>query len=902
MSTPTASTSPHALPHPEGLVLRDGSTANVRPTTPADREEIEAFLGNLGPDSGRVPVVDEAEDLAVICDSSNPRQRMTLVVTRRVEDASTIVAVGTYARRGADTAAISIVVGQAWRGIGIALRLLEKLAVLAAHNDFRCFHTEARKDDHAILETFRRSGMLAQVEDAGDVIRLDLTVVPDDAGRALVEMRDRLYTTTSIRPFFRPRAVAVVGAGRDPKNLGHRVLDALVSNRFAGPVYVINPNAPVVGSFPTHERIADVPDRIDLAIIVVPKHVVPAVIEDAADAGVRAVVVITAGFAETGAEGAARQQELVTQVRGHGMRMVGPNCMGLIDSSPAVRLAATFAPIYPPHGSVAMLSQSGALGVAILQFAKDLDLGLSSFVSVGNKADVAANDLLQYWEEDPETDVILLYLESFGDPRRFAPIARRVGRRKPVIAVKSGRSGAGQRAAGSHTASLAGSDVAVEALFRQTGMLRAETLEEMFHIALTLSSQPLPAGGRVAVLTNAGGPGILVADALEQNGLAVEPLPAALQDTLRSFLPEEATVTNPVDMIASAGAAEYRRAAEHLLASPDVDALIVIDVPLDEDQWSAIEPELNAGIEAGRKAADRPKPVLACVMGAGGRARPVHLEGDIPCFPFPEAAARVLARVTEYARWRAQPEPEVPELEDVDVRAARAIGREADPGSTGWLSAADTRALLTAVGLPVLPGGVARDVQAARQLADRVGYPVAVKLASQAIVHKTEMNGVHLDVPDGDGVEAAYAAIHERLAIEGRLDAFDGVLVQPMVPKGAELLVGVSEDPVFGPLVAFGLGGIHVEILQDVAFRVAPLTRQDAEAMVRGIRGARLLDGYRGHPPADVDAIHDVLLRVSRLVEEVPEITELDLNPLIAGAPGEGCHIVDARIRVRTSS
>lgn len=884
-----------AYPKPEGLVLRDGSTANVRPAVAADVDAIAQFFGGLGPALRAAPVLDEATDLRAISDFSDPRERATLIVTRHVEGAREIVSIGTYARRGEDTAAISLAVGPAWRGLGLGIALLERLAALAAHNDFHEFITEVPAEDAVTLETYRRSGLLQDVSEKDGVLHVNLSVVPGDTGRLLAEIRDRLSTTLSLRPFFRPRAVAVVGAGRDPKNIGHRILDQLVANRFQGAVYVVNPFSKVIGTSRTYPRLADLPEQVDLAIIAVPKQAVRETVHDAAAAGVRALVVITAGFAETGPAGRAEQDAILEAVRSHGMRMVGPNCMGLLDTSPDVQLAATFAPIYPPHGRVAMLSQSGALGVAILRFAKDLNLGLSSFVSVGNKADVSGNDLMQYWEDDPETDVILLYLESFGNPRRFARIARRVGRRKPVIAVKGGRSGAGRRAAGSHTASLAGSDEAVNAVFAQTGMVRAETLEEMFHIALALASQPLPSGPRVAILTNAGGPGILVADALEHNGLHVEPLDDATQAALADFLPDEASTANPVDMIASAGPDSYRQAAEILLADPNVDALIVIDVPLDEAQWDAIEPQLTAGIEAGLARADRPKPVFACVMGAGGHSQPVHLAGGIPCFPFPEAAARVLARMTEYAGWRAEPEPEPVLLEDVDTRAARTICRNA---GERWLGAEETLEVLRAAGLPVLPGGVARTSREARALADTVGYPVAVKLTSTTIVHKTEINGVHLDLADGDAVTAAFNAIRDRLQTEGRLDAMDGVLVQPMVSGGTELLVGVTDDPAFGPLVAFGLGGVHVEVLRDVQFRVAPLTERDAEAMVRGIRGRRLLDGYRGHPPADISAIIDVLLRISRLVEDVPEIRELDLNPLIALAPGEGCHLVDARIRV----
>ena len=523
--------------------------------------------------------------------------------------------------------------------------------------------------------------------------------------------------------------------------------------------------------------------------------------------------------------------------------------MGLLNTDPAVQLNATFAPVFPPRGRVALSSQSGALGLAVLELARRRRLGLSTFVSVGNKADVSTNDLLQYWEEDDATGVILLYLESFGNPRRFARIARRVSRSKPIVAMKAGRTPAGKRAAGSHTAALASNDVAVDALFRQTGVIRAETLEEMFDIAATLGSQPLPRGRRVAVITNAGGPGILCVDACAACGLVLPELANGTTARLRAFLPSTASVANPVDMIASGGAG---------------------------------------------------KPVLACVMTEDGINVPLELASEkIPSYAFPESAARVLGKVASYAEWRSRPLGTIPDFDDLHPAKARELCRKAlHERGAGWLTTEETRAVLTTMGLPVAPGGLARTADEAEQLAQALGFPVAVKLASHRLVHKTEIGGVHLNLGNETAVRQAYEKIRDRLLKENNLAAMEGVLVQPMFAGGVEVMAGVTQDPLFGPLIAFGLGGIHVEILGDVRFRVTPLTDRDAGEMVREIRGYRLLEGYRGHPPADVAAIQDVLLRVSRLVEDIPEIKELDLNPIFALPPGEGCRIVDARIRV----
>ena len=535
----------------------------------------------------------------------------------------------------------------------------------------------------------------------------------------------------------------------------------------------MNPKASSVGAIPCYPSVKALPGKVDLAVVLVPKQHVEAVVDDCAAAGVRALVVITAGFAETGEEGGERQDALLAKVRGHGMRMVGPNCMGLINADPEVRLAATFAPVFPPAGNVAMSSQSGALGLAILATAEEIGIGLSTFVSVGNKADVSANDLLLYWEGDEQTDVILLYVESFGNPRRFARIARRIGRTKPIVAVKSGRTGAGKRAAGSHTAALAESDVAVEALFRQTGALRAETLEEMFDLALVLGSQPLPRGNRVAILTNAGGPGILAADALEAHGMEITELSDAVRAQLAAFLPPEASTSNPVDMIAGAGASEFAQAAEVLLRAEEVDALIVIHAPIEASHLISVEDALHDVLA--RIEEDDHKPVLTCLMGAGGRGPARKLRRGVPSYAFPEAAARVLGRVHEYAAWRREPLGTVPDLEGFDLDAARAVCDRvlADRG-TGWLLPDEVQALAEACGLPLLAGTVAATADGAVAAAEAHGYPVVAKLVSRTLVHKTDLGGVQLDLADAGAVRTAYDTIRGALEATHQLDAFEG--------------------------------------------------------------------------------------------------------------------------------
>jgi acetyl coenzyme A synthetase (ADP forming)-like protein len=888
------------------LILRDGSTATIRLARPEDAESLRVFFDGLSPESRRrrffsaAPPVPEL--IASLSDSSDPRSALTLLVIRTLEGAPRIVATGSYFAKNERTAEVAFAVDESYQGKGLGTLLLERLAVLAVRNGFTRFWAITHADNRAMRDVFRESGFAVAEELRGSEIEVDLSVLPSAAAVARLESRDRIATAASLRPFFRPRSVAIVGASRDPASIGYRILEALVGNRFQGPVYPVNPKATVVSCIRAYPSVRDLPEPVDLAVIAVPRDAVLGAVDECAARGVRALVVITAGFAEVNAEGRELQKRLVEKVRGHGMRLIGPNCLGLLNTDPAVRLNASFSPLFPPPGRVAMSSQSGALGLAVLAAARRMGLGLSTFVSVGNKADVSGNDLLQYWEEDPGTDVILLYLESFGNPRRFARIAQRVSRRKPVVAIKSGRTQAGGRAAGSHTAALAAKEVAVDALFRLTGVIRADTLEEMFDLAAALGSQPLPRGRRVGIVTNAGGPAILCADACEAGGLVLPELSPETQSRLRSALPAAASVANPVDMIASAGPAHYAPVVETVLGAEEVDALIVIYIPVGLCETNVLVAAIRSGVEKARASAAG-KPVLACLMTDSGEWS--HFDGgeQVPTYAFPEAAARVLGKMAAYADWRSRPEGMIPDFDDLDLPTARAVCRKAlAKRGSGWLSAEESRTVLAAVKLPVPPGGVAKTADEAVALAERVGFPVAVKLASRQLVHKTEVGGVCLNLGDANAVRQAFTAIRSRVSETHQPDAMDGVVVQPMIPRGVEVMIGVTQDPLFGPLIAFGLGGVYVEVLADVCFRVTPLTDRDAAEMVQSIRGHRLLAGYRGQPPADVDAIQDVLLRISRLVEEISEISEIDLNPVFALPPGQGCRIADMRIEVRSPS
>jgi acetyl coenzyme A synthetase (ADP forming)-like protein len=879
------------------LILRDGSTAILRPARESDAPAMADFFARLSPESRRHRFFSSSgpqpDLIRNFCDSHDPSKRLTLVVTRGTHDQEVVVAVGSYLERNYPTAEVAMAVDDRFHGQGLGSHLLERLALLAIRNGYSRFWAVTELENQRMIEVFRNSGFAVTEAVDGGYVEVDFSIVPTESSVTVSEMRDRLSTAASIRPFFKPNAVAVVGASRSADAIGSRILDEMVRAGFPGSIYPVNPHAAELASLKGYSSVDRIPERLDLAIIAVPRDAVFRVIDDCAARGVRAVIVITAGFSESGEAGRNLQNQLLHKVRGYGMRMVGPNCMGLLNAEPAVRLNASFSPIFPRPGKLAMSSQSGALGLAVLALAAKRGLGLSTFVSVGNKADVSSNDLLQYWETDDAAGVILLYLESFGNPRRFARIARRVSRSKPIVAVKAGRKTAGSRAAGSHTAALAANEVAVEALFRQTGVIRAETLDEMFDIAAALESQPLMRGRRVAIVTNAGGPAILCADACEAGGLVIPELDENTRNALRAFLPASASVTNPVDMIASASPEHYQRTLETVLRSDEIDALVVIHIAVDRTSAGPIVAAIREAIRLNRRSGATGKPVLACLMSAEAPT-PIEVDGgNIPVYEFPESAGRALAKAGAYGAWLQEEPGVVPGFDDIQTEVARRIIREALAArGDSWLSAEECRRLLDAYGIPQARGEFARTIHEAVAVAERIGFPVAMKLASDRVIHKTEVGGVRLRIQNAEEVREAFDQVR-------KADPAAGVWMQEMLTGGAEVMIGVAEDRLFGPLIGFGLGGIHVEVLADVCFRITPITSKDARDMVRGIRGFKLLAGYRGHPPADLEAIEDTLLRVSRLVDEIPEIQELDLNPLFAMPPGRGCRAADARIRCR---
>ncbi|HEY0024400.1 MAG TPA: acetate--CoA ligase family protein [Longimicrobium sp.] len=694
----------------------------------------------------------------------------------------------------------------------------------------------------------------------------------------------------------RPRSIAVIGASRKPNTIGYQILENLVRHGFSGAVYPVNPTAASVHSIRAYPSVDAIPDEVDLALIVVPKQHVLGAAEACGRKGIKGLVVISAGFAEIRGAGIERQNALMEIVRRYGMRLVGPNCMGVLNTAPGVSMNATFAPTMPPAGPVSFMSQSGAMGVTILDYAKEYGIGISQFVSVGNKPDVSGNDLIQYWAGDERTGVILMYLENFGNPRRFTQLAREITRKKPIIAVKSGRSRAGARAASSHTGALAGTDAATDALLRQCGVIRVDTVEEMFDLAMAFSHQPIPRGNRVAIVTNAGGPGIIIADACEAHGLAVTELTEETRATLAAHFPEEASLANPVDMIASATAQSYRIAVEAVLADPNVDAVIATFVPplgvRQEDVAEAI-----VSVAGGSE-----KPVMAVLMGREGLPQGLAElnAAGIPGYRFPESAARALAAMYRQREWLERPVGKVRAF-DVDHRAVADIIAAARGEGRAKLSETEVMRVLEAYGIPVAPHRVARSADEAARAAGEIGWPVVLKVLSPKIIHKSDVGGVVVGVEDEAELRAAYQRLTTEVPERAGIDAgeVDGVLVQKMVSGGKETIIGMTQDPQFGPVLMFGLGGIYVEALKDVAFRVQPVTDVDAAEMVRCIRAFPLLEGIRGEPASDLGAIEEAVQRVSKLVADHDAIRELDVNPWLA-LPDGGV-AVDGRIRISIS-
>ncbi len=698
-----------------------------------------------------------------------------------------------------------------------------------------------------------------------------------------------------LESIFAPSSIAVIGASRTRGTIGRDMLRKLVEYGFNGIVYPVNPAARFIHSMRCYRSVLEIPDPVDMAVICVPKQLALQAVEDCGRKDVRSIIMITAGFSETGPKGAELERQVFERVRHYGMRMIGPNCMGVINTDPEVRMDAVFAGPPPVEGNIGFLSQSGALGVAILERTAGMQLGLSSFVSLGNRTDISTDDILWYWKDDARTELVLLYIESFGNAQRFTQIAREMVQKKPIIAVKSGRTGAGARAASSHTASLAATDIAVDALFESAGVLRVDTVEKLFDYAQAFAKQPVPRGNRVAVMSNGGGPAILATDAVEGCGLQVTTFTDETLQKLREALGELASAANPVDMVSSASHEHFEQVADILFQDPNTDALIVLFVlPVTTDSSDVAK----AIVRSYEKHRDLQKPIMVCFMTREGdtSGTPILRNAGLPVYTFPESAAQSLAAMDRYRRIRERAAGNVREFHDVDRERVKAIIDHVQLVGRTQLTPEEVSDLLAAWGFPTLSSRRVEQRDKLCVAAQELGYPLVMKIIAEGITHKSDVGGVKLNLRDDRDVLRAYDEIAASVAKLPQPMANWAVTLEPMISGGREVVMGITSDPLFGPLVMVGMGGIYVEVLKDVAFRLVPLTDVDAEAMVKSLRGYPILEGVRGEAPVHLATLYEQLARLAALAAEFPQLREMDMNPFLMFPEASKCVAVDARI------
>ncbi len=919
------------------VLLRDGGIAHLRPLRADDREALHRLVESTSERSAFLRVFSGGRATAhtYVDRITGPGYAgRALVALMR----GRLMAVAEYIPGpDASDADVGILIDDSVHGHGLGTLLLEHLAVNAAASGVRELVADVLAENRPMIRVLRDLGLSVEQRYADGQMRIRVSLEPTPTLLAGVEAREHQAAVASLTRLLSPGSVAVIGAGRDPGGIGHRVLRNLVDGDFPGPTYPINPRADVLCGLPAHARIGDVPGPVDLAVVATPSRAVLGVARECAAAGVKSLVVVSAGFAEAGE--AEREAELLRICRDAGMRLVGPNSLGVANT--AARLNAGVLPSVPPRGRLGLMSPSGTRAGALLERAAELGMGISSFVSTGNKADVSGNDLLEYWEDDPETDVVALYLESFGNPRRFGRVARRLAARKPVIVLKRGRGGSGDRAVRSHTAAAATPDTAVDALLTAAGVIRVDTARELLDTALLLTGAPLPAGPRVAIVGNSGGPEALTADACERGGLVVPELSERTRARLRRDAGPAAAVANPVDLTADAPAERIAAAVETVLADPGVDAVVVVYTP---PYGSGREPTCRAVSKVAARAA---KPVLACVLGYDG-----PLSGGTPGYAFPEEAVRALSRVVDYVRRRerlaarqAQGTARAPGTAQVSETArttetgratettpaggaaetAHATGTAPATGvaeATGvadaveagswrrdeaafaivrrelaenpggrWLDHRTASRLLACYGVHVAESIGVDGPESAAEAAGLTGLPAALKATGPDLIHRSDAGGVALGLMTQSDVARAYREMAERVG-----PAMTGAIVQRMAADGIEIIVGGVEHPAFGPLIMVGMGGLTAELLTDRAFRVPPVTRRDAAEMLRELRCFPLLCGYRGRPRVNVAALEEQIVRVARFLDEVPEAAELDLNPVMVTPRGAAA--VDVRLRL----
>jgi len=870
-------------------LLADGSTVEIRPAGPADFDAVKTMHAAMSPDNtylrffnlSRLAAETEARR---ICREPRPGHVALLALSAdEVVGCASYDALGGPADPG-PVAEVAFAVADHMHHRGIATLLLEHLVSFARSHQITVFTAQTLSENAPMLKVFADAGLPVQRHCEDGVMEITIPLPSEVGGTALdsylnaVAERERRADSASLRHILAPESVVVIGASRQRGTVGRAIWDNIRAAGYAGRLYVVNPRARQIGGEHCLSSVLDLPEPADLAVIAVPAAAVLDVADQCGRRGVRSLVVITSGL------DTAASADLLAVCRRHGMRLVGPNCFGV--AVPGIGLDATFGARHPQPGVAGLVMQSGGLGIAMVDQLSRLNIGISSFASVGNKLDVSSNDMLMWWEHDGVTELAVLYIESFGNPRKFARIARRVSATMPVLAVDAGRSAAGQRAAASHTAAAATPLVSREALFEQAGVITTPGFGELIETTALLASQPVPAGRTVAIVSNVGGAGVLAADACTDLGLTVHRPHGLTGRRLRALVPDAGAIGGPVDTTAAVSAEDFRRCLELLAADDEVDALIALVLP------TAATGDLVAAIEQAQVSV----PLAAVVLDQPESVRLLaRTEGDgrIPAYGYPEAAAGAMARAARYGAWRTEPRGQVPSLPDVRTEDARTLVREFFHATLGggWMPPDKTAELLRCYGIPLAELTPARTEDEAVGAFAAAAGPVVLKADVPGLIHKTDAGAVELDLRSEADVRRAYRRLTERFGERQR-----HVLVQPMIAGGTEVIIGVADDHMFGPLVVFGLGGVATDVLADHAARLTPLTDTDAAWLIGSIRSAPLLRGHRGSPPADLGALRDLLLRVSRLADDLPEVTELDLNPVIARP--DGAFVVDARVKV----
>ncbi len=874
------------------VTIMDGTMLSIRPVLPEDMNMLSDFIRRTSRQSLRLRFFGsyqspEENSFYLSPDASTG---YALLATRQG------VVVGHaafyYTDKEKKTAEVSVLVGDDFRGRGIGTALLQLLSEIGSKAGVEEFTLAMLPENIAMINVVTTLGFPFKTDISPGSIIMSFPTSLSDSVIQKFDQRDAIATKASIKSFLEPRSVAVIGASKRRGSIGWQLFRNIIEGEYTGIAYPVNPDAVSIQSVQSFKSVLDCPGPVDLAFIVVPARFVIQVADECGRKGVHSLVVISSGFSEmSGDQGTKMQEDLLNTCRKYGMRLIGPNCMGIVSTDQSVRLNGQFAPFKPREGNLSFLSQSGALGIAVIQELNSLGLGLSSFVSVGNKADISGNDLIQYWEDDSKTDVVLMYLESFGNPRKFSRIARRVSQKKPIIVVKSGRTVSGSRAAKSHTgAMVSASDITVDALLSQSGVIRAQSLRELFDFASILSTQPLPQGNGVGIITNAGGAGILAADACEASGLKVIEFSESVQDELGKMLPSIASLKNPVDMTAGATADDYYKAIMIACKEPGIHSLIVLFVPPIEINAEDVGKRI---LDAARDLKGRVTLVSVFLASTG---LPEMLSTDrlkIPSFKFPEEAAGALARAVEYSRWRNEPKGTFVHSRNSRFGEAASIVAAVMGRGEEWLSLEETIRLLSIYGVDFLKTEFASSPEVASSKAAMFGQKVVLKVDSKTVLHKTDVGGVKLNLESTE-------VFNEAVKMKGRVEALghkvDGFILQAMAEPGLEMFVGVTHDPDFGPIIACGYGGTYVEAMKDISVRITPLTDIDADSMLKSLRTYTILKGYRGEKPYDTGALTRLILAVNSIVEDIPEIQELDLNPVIVR--NQGITTVDARIRV----